>query len=240
MKKKLFVYGLTALAVSNSFAQEEKAEWKTHGELSYVKTSGNSDTETFATKIETNWKKTVNRFLGKGEFLYGKTNNKENTNKLYLLGRWERLLNERLFGFVQGDYLRDKFSGYNYKTIWSAGLGYDIIKTEKHALKGLASLGYTFSDYKNGKNKDYTTGSAEFDYRWKIRENLTFKQLLRYDTNLEDTNVYFIKSDSSLAVKINAHFSMGIGYKVAYQNKPPSPDIEKTDTTFLTSLIVDF
>ncbi|WP_297473354.1 DUF481 domain-containing protein [Persephonella sp.] len=240
MKKKLFVYGLTALAVSNSFAKEGKAEWKTHGELSYVKTSGNSDTETFATKIETNLKKTVNRFLGKGEFLYGKTNNKENTNKLYLLGRWERLLNERLFGFVQGDYLRDKFSGYNYKTIWSAGLGYDIIKTEKHALKGLASLGYTFSDYKNGKNKDYTTGSAEFDYRWKIRENLTFKQLLRYDTNLEDTNVYFIKSDSSLAVKINAHFSMGIGYKVAYQNKPPSANIEKTDTTFLTSLIVDF
>ncbi|WP_457625945.1 DUF481 domain-containing protein [Persephonella sp.] len=239
--KKIGILGAVVCFLSIASGEENNDyQWKTHGELSYVKTSGNSDTETFATKIETNLKKSVNRFLGKGEFLYGKTDNRENTNKLYLLGRWERLLNKRLFGFLQGDYLRDKFSGYDYKTIWSAGLGYDILKTEKHTLKGLISLGYTLSQYKKDGSKDYTTGTTEIDYRWNIRENLTFKQLLRYDVNLENTDIYFLKSDSSVAVKINAHFSMGVGYKVAYQNKPPSPDIEKTDTTFLTSLIVDF
>ncbi|WP_457643179.1 DUF481 domain-containing protein [Persephonella sp.] len=237
-----FVIGTvsSALFVPLISSAEEKKNWKVHGELSYVKTSGNSDTETFATKVEANWEKTVNRLLGKGSFLYGKTKNTENTNKLYLLGRWERLLTDRLFAFVQGDYLKDKISGYNYKTVWSAGLGYDILKTEKHTLKGLAALGYTFSDYKDGPNKDYTTGLAELDYKWNIRENLVFKQLLNYQVNLEDTNVYYIKSDSSLQVKINANFALGVGYKVFYQSKPPTKNIEKTDTTFLTSLILDF
>jgi len=240
MKKITVPLVIGALLFAGYTSAAEKKDWKVHGELSYVKTSGNSDTEAFATKVEANWKKTVNRILGKGSFLYGKTDGKENTNKLYLLGRWERLLTERLFAFVQGDYLKDKFSGYDYKTIWSAGLGYDIIKTDAHYLKGLAAVGYTFSDYETGKSKNYTTGLLELDYKWKIRENLIFKQLFGYQVDMEDTEVYFLKSDSSLQVKINANFALGIGYKVFYQNKPPSKDIEKTDNIFLTSLIVDF
>jgi len=239
MKKVIPIVVFLAVFSFSSYG-EEKKDWKIHTELSYVKTSGNSKTETFATRIEANWKRTVNRLLGKGTFLYGKSNGTENTNKLYLLGRWERLLTEKIFAFVQGDYLKDKFSGYNYKTVWSAGFGYDILQTKHHILKGLAALGYTFSDYELGKNETYTTGLAELEYTWNIRENLKFKQLANYQVNLEDTTIYFLKSDSSLEVKINANFALGIGYKVFYQNKPPSNSVKKTDTTFLTSLIIDF
>ncbi|NPA57934.1 MAG: DUF481 domain-containing protein [Aquificae bacterium] len=241
--KKVVIPILSGVVLFAGFSAGEEAQdkdWKVHSELSYVKTSGNSDTEAFATKLEANWERTVNRLLGKGSFFYGKSDGRETANKLYLLGRWERLLTERLFAFVQGDYLKDKFSGYDYKTVWSAGLGYDIIKTDAHYLKGLAALGYTFSDYKTGGTDSYTTGLAELDYTWKIMENLLFKQLLGYQVNLENTDIYFIKSDSSLQVKINANFALGIGYKVFYQNKPPTKDIDKTDTVFLTSLIVDF
>ncbi len=211
-----------------------------HGELSYVKTSGNSNTETFATKIQLKKEFKLNRFFGKGEFFYGKTNNKENTNKLYLLGRWERLLGDRLFVFLQGDYLRDKFSGYNYQTTWSGGLGYDVIKTKKHYLKGLTSIGYTFEDFKTGGSNDYTTGTVEIDYSWYILDNLKFIEEFKYRVNLEDTKTYFINSDTGIQVKINSHLSLGIGYRIAYQNNTPSPDVKKTDTTFLTSLIIDY
>lgn len=232
---------LTGLCLSTAvFAAEQQKDFEMHGELSYVKTSGNSDTETFATKIEAKKKLELNRLFGKGEFLYGKTDDKENTNKLYLLGRWERLLSDRLFFFLQGDYLRDKFSGYDYQTTWSGGFGYDIIKTKKHYLKGLAAVGYTFEDFKTGGSDDYTTGTIELDYNWQILDNLKFIEEFKYRVNLEDTETYFINSDTGIQVKINSHFSLGVGYRIAYQNNPPSDDIEKTDTTFLTSLIIDY
>ncbi len=215
-------------------------EWKVHSEVSYVKTSGNSDIETFAAKIEAKKNEDINRYYTKGEFIYGKTDNKENTNRLYLLGRWERLFTGKLFGFLQGDYLHDKFSGFDYRTVWGAGLGYDIIKTKKHYLKTMASLGYTFEGMKSGGTNDYTSGKLEASYVWNIKDNLRFKEEVSYLQSFKDWTIYFINSTTSFEVKINSHLSLGVGYKIAYQHSPPSPDYQKTDTTFLTSLIFDY
>ncbi len=234
--KKLFLF-LFIFAVSPVFAKDR---WKIHSEVSYVKTSGNSDTETLSVKTEVKKEEVINRYSFKGEFLYGKTDNKENTNKFYLLGRWERLLTKKLFGFIQGDYLRDRFSGFDYRTVWGFGLGYDFIKTKKHQLKGLVSLGYTFEDLKSGATDDYTSGKAEILYQWNIRENLKFKEDLNYLQSFKEYKIYYINSSTGLEVKINAHFSLGVGYKIAYQHSPPSTGIKKTDTTFLTSLIYDY
>ncbi|WP_457623759.1 DUF481 domain-containing protein [Persephonella sp.] len=240
MKKVLPIFLSVSLISIPSLSEEKKEGWKVHTELSYVKTSGNSETETFATKVEGNRDYNATRVKLKGEFLYGKANKKENTNKLNLLGRMERIVFGKFFGFMQDEYYRDKFSGYDYRNVFSAGLGYDIVKTEKHKLKGMTSLGYALEDYKSGGTEDYPTGGLNIDYIWDIKENLRFKQELKYETDLQDTEVYFVNSNSSVEVKINNNFSLGVGLKIAYQNSPPSKDIEKTDTTFLTSLIIDF
>ncbi len=214
--------------------------WKSHVELSYVRTSGNSDIETFSTKAEIERNGVFNRLYGKGEFLYGKTDGKENTNKTYLQGRWERILSGKLFGFLQGDFLHDRFSGYDYRTVWGAGFGYDVLKNEKHYLKTLLSFGYTFEDFKTGGTNDYFTGNIGLTYTWNIRKNIVFKEDAQYLQSFKNYTVYYINSTTSVEVKINSHLSLGVGYKVSYQHSPPSPDYTKTDTTFLTSLILDY
>jgi putative salt-induced outer membrane protein len=121
-----------------------------------------------------------------------------------------------------------------------AGIGYDLISTEKHNLKSLLSLGYASQKYEDGGSEDYPNLRLDINYVWKILENLKFKEDFNYQTSLTDTSLYYVNSDSSVQVKINTHFSLGVGLKIAYQNKPPTDDIKKTDTTFLTSLIVDY
>ena len=240
MKKYLKLILVICAFSSLVYAKETENRWKVHAELSYVKTSGNSETETFASKIEGNRDYNGTRVKLKGEFLYGKADKRENTNKLNLSGRLERVVFNKFFGFLQDDYYRDKFSGYDYRNVLSAGLGYDIFKTEKHKLKGMGSLGYAVEQYKAGGSEDYPTGGLNLDYVWDIKENLRFKQELKYETDLQKTDVYFLNSNTAFEVKINGNLSLGVGLKIAYQNKPPSPDIKKTDTTFLTSLIFDF
>ena len=225
-----------------SFATDKETQklWSSHIELSYVRTDGNTRTQTLSEKLELKRDGKVNRFFLKNSALYATQDDKETANKLDLNGRWERLMTERAFGFLTAGYERDKFSGYEYKWNAGPGFGYDLLKTHTHELKGLLSTLYYYNRIKEDGIDNYATLKAELYYRWNILENLRFKEDLNYILNLSDRDTYFINSDTSLEVKINKYLSLGVGYKVAYQNKPPSPGVKRTDTTFSTSLIIDF
>jgi len=237
---------LILLLVGISFSQDNKEDnnkkklWKAHIELSYVRTSGNVRTQTLSEKLEIKREGKVNRLYLKNSALYATQEGSETANRFDVNGRWERLFTERFFGFLTTGYERDKFSGYEYKLSGGPGIGYDIVKTKKHDLKGLLSTLYYYNKIEGNGVDNYAATKAEIYYEWDIRKNLRFKENLNYLVNLSDTKTYFINSETSLEVKINQHLSLGVGYKVAYQNKPPEPGVKRTDTTFSTSLIVDF
>jgi putative salt-induced outer membrane protein len=237
---------LSALLTDKGIVQaiEEKAQapWKVHIELSYVTASGNTDTETLAGKLSVKKEEKVNRYFLKGSLLRAEDKGEETANKWILDGRWERILKEKLFGFLTANYLKDKFSGYDYRVNLGPGLGYSFMETKEHQLKGLMAFLYSHDKFSEGdKSKDsYVSGKAALNYIWKISENLLFQENADYQVSFEDKDRYFINSETGFKVKINGAVSLGVTYTVAYQHKPPSPDIKHTDKVFMTSLIVDF
>ncbi len=232
---------LLIILISLVFAEDkEKKPWSVHIELSYVDTSGNTETKTLSEKGEIKWEGVKNRFYFKSSALYAKKDEEETANKLKLDTRWERLLTGRMFGFFAGGYERDKFSGYTYKWNGGSGLGYDVVKTKKHDLKVLLSGIYYYNRLEKDGIDNYGTLKAEIYYQWDILHNLNFKQSAEYIRNLSDPDTYFINTDTSLEVNVNSFISLGVGYKIAYQNKPPSEDVKRTDKTFSTSVIIDF
>ncbi|GBE36028.1 hypothetical protein BMS3Bbin07_00165 [bacterium BMS3Bbin07] len=84
------------------------------------------------------------------------------------------------------------------------------------------------------------TGKVTLKYEWEILENLKFKEKLDYSVSFKNTDNFFIDSATSVEAKINRALSLGLSYVVKYQNLLPSPEIKHTDTTFLTTLIIDF
>ncbi len=225
-----------------AFTSEEtkKKVWSAHIELSYVNTSGNIETQTLSEKLEIKREGKVNRFYFKNSALYATQKEKETAKRIDASGRWERLFTERFFGFLTAGYERDKFSGYEYKVNGGPGVGYDLLKTKKHELKILASTPYYYNKVEKDGTDNYGTAKLELYYQWNILENLRFKENASYFVNLSDTRIYFINSETSIEVKVYSYVSLGVSYKLAYQNRPPEPDIERTDTTFSTSLIIDF
>ena len=272
MKKTFIIFLLLAVLFGSGVslsAQEQKddTQWKTHLEFSHVITTGNTDSSNMSAKLDITKEEEVNRYFLKGSALYGREkveiteNNevikedRETKNKWSLSTRWERIITKRLFGFLSANYIDDKFSGYDYRVGGGPGLGYDVVKTEDHNLKGLVSLLYYYDRFyydpssappdSNKKDEDYLSGKAQIDYTWQILENITFDQTLDYlvsfqENENDDKNKYFIDSETALKMKVNDHISLGVSYIIAYQNLPPSDIAKHTDTTFLTSLIIDF
>ncbi|WP_457640326.1 DUF481 domain-containing protein [Persephonella sp.] len=244
MRKSITFLTIVSILTSSAFGQEEerKEEWDFHLEFAYVKTSGNTQTDTMALKFNADKEGKINRFFIKSESLYKKDQGKESANKLIVDGRWEKIFYDEMFTFLNGRYERDKFSGYEYKISGGPGLGYDILNTDKMKLKSLLSLIQYYNKFSEGdkSTESYSSGKLELYYKWDIKEDLQYKLDINYIVSFKDNQNYFINGETGVEIKINSLISMGVSYKVNYQNQPPDPDIKRTDTTFLTSVIIDF
>ena len=226
------------------FAQDEATEktWKTQLGLSYVNTSGNTETETFSSKLDVEGEGLGNRYILGAGYVFAKTADVESANKFHSEARAERVLTGRLFAFLGATYLSDKYSGYDSRISVGPGLGVDIVTQEKQTLKGMLSSMYFFDAYAVAdlESESYATGKAGLTYDWQIREHVSFKALGDYLVSLEDSDRYFVTTDISLQAGINSRIAVGLGYQISYQNAPPDPAIKKTDTTFLSSVVVNW
>ncbi|GMR04739.1 MAG: hypothetical protein BMS9Abin23_0644 [Thermodesulfobacteriota bacterium] len=220
---------------------EEDFSWKTHIELSFASTNGNTDTQSISGKFEFKKEGPRNRYFFNGTVLRTENLGTETSNRITLDSRIERPLTARTFALFSGGYLRDKFSGYELRLFAGPGLGAELIPGKKHHLQALLNFLYYHDEFTTGDNgtDDYVNSTVSAKYRWKIRENLRFNETLDFSMSLKDRKRYFIDSVSSLDIKVGGPVSMGVSYTVNYQHSPPSSEIKHTDTTFLTSLIID-
>jgi len=233
--------GLALALHAQEGGEQKKNPWRLRSEISYVKTAGNTQTETFAGKLDSAREGRVYKLFFKGQYVYGKNSGREDSNKLALDGRWEAALNERFSGIVSVGYGRDKFSGYRYRVFIGPGVGYFLVKEEKRCLQLSLALNYyndRFSVGERDKQRSLTGKTlAKFD--WRPRGNFRFSENLGFFHAFNEAGRYFVESETAVEARINKTFSIGVSYKYNYQNRPPAPEIKRIDTTFLTTLIID-
>jgi len=235
--------GLVVAPVAS--AQEETGTvWKSHAELSYVRTDGNSDTETFAAKLESSADATPNRYFLKATGLYSEADDVTSSSRWYLGSRYERALSERAFAFAAADYLKDTYAGYDARVTVGPGAGYQFLNGEVHTLKGMASVLWVWENVHatpepTDDTESYAAGKVEGNYAWQIREDLRFKQDADFQVSFEDADVHFINSVTALEMQLRNNLSVGLSYTINYQNAP-APGARYVDRKFLASLVLDF
>lgn len=233
---KIIVSKICVLAIfaSTSYALDVDK----HLELSYVQTSGNSNTSTFSTKLEASTDLSDrSNVKAKGNILYSESNNESSANKYDIELDYNYMLDEKIYAYYGVNYLKDQFSDYDYRLNTGPGLGYKLLTTKEQTVDLQGGLDYALDQYSNGKKDEYVASRAEINYRYKINENLKFKQMFNYLVSLEDYNKYFMASDTSLSVKMTDNLSLGVSYRIDYVNQTTK---ENADKKLLTSLIVDF
>lgn len=233
---------LTALA----FAETPTATpLKTHTELSYVQTGGNTQSKSFAMTFNLD-KKWERHILGlKSSALFSTENDAETKNKWNVDANYGYRYSERLSFEYLISYAQDRYSGYDSQLYTGPGVAYAALLGPVHTLDLTGSVGYARDDLAlpptstEDDIQTYASGKAEANYAWQITEQLRFREDASYRLSFEDAQNYFVLSTTALDSKISDIFSMGLSYKVDYKNKVPAGK-ERTDTTFLASLIIDY
>jgi len=237
----------------------------THTELGYIKTDGNTETQTFnlEAKVKKGWERHIFNFTFDGQ--YADDKGIETKNKYFVELEYDYEVTDRFAWDYLVGYKSDKFSSYDSQFYTGPGAKYKAIVSKEHNLHVEGNILYSsdeISDIKKdstGNIIEYPYDSGTIDpaqtipgetdtygayrlkgtYDWQMLENLKFEQELSYRGSFEDSEKYFIYSKTAFSSKISDIFSAGISYKVDYVNDPGA-DKDKKDTTITANLIIDY
>ena len=134
----LFIPGLTLAAEETA----SPSEWKGEGELGFTSTSGNTDSESLNAKL--NFEKAHDKWTHKAglETLKASTDGVDSSDSLVFTGRSEHKISDKTYGFGAIRYEDDKFSGFDYQSSLSVGVGDQFIKNDTHELDASVGIGY--------------------------------------------------------------------------------------------------
>ena len=244
---------IIVLAISAQAEETKpKKKWTDEAELSFVNTSGNSETSTFAgknllkikftDKLEGEW----DIAALKSQSTDKTTDRNELTAERYSTNlKLSYSFTERFYSGLATGWSRDEFAGLQNKYYAGAFVGYKFLTGPKHLLKGELGLNYADEDYttkkelKNFKDKDFVEGRAFGLYEYALTEKTKFAQSVEYLGDFDDPNNYKINSLSALTVAISDIFSIKPSYEIRYVNKVPV-DINTTDRIWTVALVANF
>ncbi len=214
-------------------------EMVTHSEFSYINTKGNTNTESLAFDGNAKTAYGLHIFRARADIYQSSDNGVTSKEKWSAELNYDYQFTPRVSVNYLIGYKEDRFSGFDYQFYTGPGIGVKVIDEPNHKLDAQANILYARDKPEHFPSDDYLSAKLGALYQWQIQENLKFVQEATYRVSLEDAGHYFAYSKSSIETKINSIFSMGIGYKVDYVNTPPPPS-QRTDRTFLASLIMDY
>ena len=166
--------------------------WEGRVEVSYTRTSGNTDTEALAASAGARLEAGGNRYAASASGLYGETEGEPTASRWAADARYERVLTGRLFGFVSAAYLKDTYAGYDARVEIGPGAGYDVVKTEAHGLAVAVGLLWNYDNFTAGPEASdtYASAKAAAEYTWRVSQAVAFGQAVDYSVSLDDTDVY--------------------------------------------------
>lgn len=236
-------YPRLLLAVFNLFSASvyatespKSGEFNGEGELGYNSTAGNSNSSSLNAKLGLNyvladWEHSLNVNAVSAQ------NEGVNTRERYLLdGQASRTFSEVYYGFGNLRYDKDTFSGYDYQTNITGGIGRRFWQPKTEVLNLELGAGYQVDKLQNQPEHANPILRSALKMRYPLNKQVSFAQDLLVNTG--DRNVH---SESTSGIKVNMTDSLAL--KLSYTLKHNSKVLdnrENLDTLTAITLVYGF
>jgi putative salt-induced outer membrane protein len=221
--------------------EEKEPSWTGETGLSFVATSGNSDTQTLGLDLKFERKPEPWGVVFGGSFIRAEQDEELTAERYVGYVRGMRALNERweIFAGLSGE--KDQFAGYDLRGVAEAGATYKALTGPVHELSFDGGLTWTSEDFVEGQGSDneYFGAILGLAYKWSFSENAYLGQLLDYYPNFDNSSDWRLVSETSLQGSLTSRLALKLAYLIRYDNEPV-PGFDDTDTTATASLVLKF
>ncbi len=209
-------------------------DWSGSGDLGYNSVSGNSESNSLAAAFSTNYD-TLGDWLYMAEFdAYSASQDDETTAKTYSIKlQSDYRISERSFAFANVRYLDDRFSGYDYQSSTSIGLGKTFFDDGVSLFRAQAGIGYRKAELLDNQGEEsesiWTTRAT---YHRSLTENTRFESRVLSESGAENT---YLEGQIALGVLMTDNLGIKLSYLIKHNTDVPV-DTENTDKYVTVSL----
>ena len=234
--------GLAVIA-SSSFAEErkEKKALSDEGELSYVKTDGNTEISTLSAKNLLKYQFNA-QLLGSWKVgaVNAKTSHVKTAESYFTDLKLDYQNTLRLYSFVNAGWQQNRFAGVDEHVYGGLGAGYKFLDGPANFLIGELGVMYVADKYTDSTKKDYPGGRAFAKYTYAFTEKNRFSQSLEYLDDFNKSDKYFVNSETAVISALSGIFSLKAAYLVNYSNEPVPATLKKKDSMTTVALVANY
>lgn len=208
----------------------DKIGWKSSIEAGLAIASGNTERES----LNGNFKTTYDQGFWKTMFRASAVNQKENDNRI--AENYRANLNSRYkltdddYVFAETEYVKDRFSGFDYRISENLGYGHVFVKNDATKLEAEASIGARQSRRLTKEKQNTAIQKDTVRFMHKLTKNIIFSENASISFG-EDAIIS--ESETSLKTKLVENLYLNFVINLQHISKVPV-GTKKTDT--LTSL----
>lgn len=230
--------GVTVVDAGGMVASNDEvfSTWSSEAELGFIKTTGNTETESLNFKFGLNNKRKDWEHSLKAEAANSSDSTGSTAERYFLSLRTQYSLSERSYLFGRLQYEDDRFSGYNYQASEVFGYGRRLVNKDTLKVNAEAGSGIRQNNFENGDSKSESIFLIGTDIDWKISKSASLTEALTSEVG-EDRTIS--KSVTGLKTKINSSLSSKITYTVKHASEVPV-GTKKTDTELAVTLVYAF
>jgi len=250
MKQRLQFFlvlgGLLLPGVALAEEGEVARPWTDTAELSFVMTTGNSETSNlgFSNKFVYNW--AVSNLTVDAAALRTSTTTRTLTNPdgevdvdeqssttaeaYYLDAIYRRDISEGLYWYAGIGWFRNTLAGIDARYKGLGGIGYRVFKTDLHRFRVEVGADYTQEEQVGDAEESYAGVRAYLDYLRNFGKTAKFESSLELLENLSETSDVRAVLINSVTATLTERMALKASYVVLYDNEPvevvvsPDPD----------------
>jgi putative salt-induced outer membrane protein len=224
--------------------------WSGKGEVGYVMSRGNTDTDSANAKIDLadligDWKHSIHL-----EGLYGRSNEVTAAERWAVLLQTDLKITPRAFGFVALHFLQDEFSGFQYQASATTGIGYKFIDTDHDKLSAQIGAGYrrlrpelltmdatgAVIARTPGDSSGNAIGTGGFDFAHIFNASTKITDRMLIESGAGNTS---LQNDVALVVNMSKKLAISAGFTYQENTQPPA-GLQKINTLTTLNLVYAF
>ena len=194
--------------------------WETSANLGASVTRGNSKTLLFTAGVLSQKKWDNNEVRLGLDGAYGENNSVKSTEFGRVFGQYNRLFNERLYGYLRAEVSHDAIAAIDYRVTLSPGIGYYFIKDARQALSVEVGPGFVHEKLHGAGSKNYFALRVAERYDLKLNDKTRIWQSAEWLPQIDDLNNWILNTEIGLETQLTPKMSFRTYIQDSYDNEP--------------------